>query len=175
MISRLAAMNVTMIAPLSTRRGRGRQPPACVTLRPGRRNSMVQRTSRTRHVQDRDSVSVSAPTTSHSLDVVHAHANSRVRSLPSGPGSNEATRGWRHRGCSAENDADPVCLVIVRERDAGRASESDAVKLHRRHPAAHTPWILDNDVVAGGVITERDGEARPRSRDTGIDEESRGP
>src|SRR5437879_4875910 len=83
-------------------------------------------------------------------------------------------RGVRRRP-SAENDADAVCLLIVSERNARRARDGRAIELHLRHPPADTARILDDDVIPGGMMAEGDGEARPRSRDTGIDDEMRAP
>src|SRR2546428_9192640 len=71
----------------------------------------------------------------------------------------------------AENDPDPVSLLVIGERDTRLAVVRHAIDLHGRHPPSHALRVLDNDVVPRRVIAERDVEALPRTRDTGIDHE----
>src|SRR5205823_11117722 len=73
----------------------------------------------------------------------------------------------------AENDPDPVALLIISERDSRLAVVRLAIDLNGRHPPSHTLRVLDSDVVPRRVIAERDVEALPRTRDTRIDHEPR--
>src|SRR5947207_13946270 len=73
----------------------------------------------------------------------------------------------------AENDPDPVALLIISERDTRLAVVEHAIDLHGRHPPRHALRVLDNDVVPRRVVAERDSEALPGTRDTRIDHETR--
>jgi hypothetical protein len=74
---------------------------------------------------------------------------------------------------SAEDDSDTMCLSAIGEHDAELAVEGDAIDLHRRHSARHTPWVLDDEVITRGAIAEHHFEAVPRTRDTRVDHELR--
>src|SRR3972149_1706317 len=77
------------------------------------------------------------------------------------------------RARSAEDDSHPVGLAVISERDAPEAVEAHPIDLHGRPPPAYAPGVLDDDLVARGVIAEGDREALPRARDTGVDDEAR--
>src|SRR5947207_7305659 len=59
----------------------------------------------------------------------------------------------------AENDPDPVALLIISERDTRLAVVRHAIDLNGRHPPSHALRVLDNDVIPRRVIAERDVEA----------------
>src|SRR3972149_6818847 len=80
------------------------------------------------------------------------------------------------RARSAEDDSHPVGLAVISERDAPEAVEAvetHPIDLHGRHSPGHAPRVLDDDLVPRGVIAERQREAFPRARDTGVDDEAR--
>src|SRR3990167_8682793 len=77
------------------------------------------------------------------------------------------------RARSAEDDSHTVGLAVISERDAPEAVEAHPIDLHGRHSPGHAPRVLDDDLVPSGVIAERQREAFPRARDTGVDDEAR--
>src|SRR5207247_11261877 len=71
----------------------------------------------------------------------------------------------------AENDPDPVALLIISERDTRLAVVRHAIDLSGRHPPSHALRVVDNDVIPRRVIAEHEVAALARTRRTRIRQE----